>query len=133
MLEVGCGEGAVLQAFLDPPSHADSFPPSSLLEDSGRIESIPPAPEKDLRLARVVGLDIQRDLLDQVVQFTAPSVDDKERWNELTLELYEGSLDVHNDAFEGVHAIVATEVIEHLFPVSCAHSSCFPFHYDLVS
>ena len=127
MLEVGCGEGAVLQAFLDPPTHADSFPPSSLLDSSGRIESIPPAPEKDLRLTRVVGLDIQREVLDQVVQFTAPSVDDKERWNELTLELYEGSLDVHNDSFEGVHAIIATEVIEHLFPVSSARLLTSPF------
>ena len=117
------GEGAVLQVLLEPRSHADCFPPSSLLDSSGRIESIPPPDEKDLRLSRVIGLDIQREVLDQAVQFTSPVAGDKERWTDLTLELYEGSLDVHNDSFEGVHAIIATEVIEHLFPVSLLHHS----------
>ena len=124
MLEVGCGEGAVLQILLEPPSHADCFPPSSLVDNSGRIDSIPPAQEKELHLARVIGLDVQREVLDLAVRMATPSSEDMERWNELTLELYEGSLDVHNDAFEGVDAIIATEVIEHLFPVSLVDLSC---------
>lgn len=35
---------------------------------------------------------------------------ERERWEELTVEIYEGALEVFNEALEGVEAMVATEV-----------------------
>lgn len=44
--------------------------------------------------------------------FNAP----RERWEDLRVELWHGSLDIYNDALDNFEAFVLTEVIEHLSP-----------------
>ncbi|KAI5481302.1 small RNA 2-O-methyltransferase [Pseudohyphozyma bogoriensis] len=146
VVDFGCGAGNLLQVLSLPANHIDDFPslyppsvsssPSSESHlaslrhsklDKLRAVPRPPADEAELHLRRLVGVDIRRDLLDKATKVTAPPVRSKkedrwsverERWEELRVELVEGALETYNETLEGVEAMVATEVIEHLNPSS---------------
>jgi len=66
----------------------------------------------------VKGLDIRRDSLEFAGTVLAETDEGRERWgDDLSIELWHGSLDVFFEAFCGTEVIVASEVIEHLPPV----------------
>lgn len=121
----------------DRTTSADSVASSSLFSDPSSssssplveiLKALPPLrPEdKELHLSRIAGLDVSSQSLKEAIRFTAPSrasslADDDEesyttrdRWEDLKLEFWEGSLDVHNAALDDYEACIMTEVIEHL-------------------
>ncbi|KAM0789794.1 hypothetical protein ACM66B_006646 [Microbotryomycetes sp. NB124-2] len=90
-----------------------------------------PLTEQQLHLTRLVGVDLDKASLKQAVEVTAPppsssssssevgtlpSFKDKERWEELSVELYEGGVEVYSPALERIEAMIASEVIEHMTP-----------------
>jgi hypothetical protein len=90
-----------------------------------KFKQIPPLrpQDKELHLRRIAGLDVVPELLEMAIEATAPppprpSSDmfamDWDRWEDLRVELWQGSLDVYNDALDNFDSIIMTEVIEHL-------------------
>lgn len=98
-----------------------------------KYRALPPArkEDKELHLRRIAGLDIVQSHLQEAIRSTAPvlapvastSTDtdpfsshfkERERWEDLRLEFWHGSLDVYNDSLDNYEAFVLTEVIEHL-------------------
>lgn len=77
-----------------------------------------PAQDNELHLSRVAALDIDRRSIDQLARLLQSRADSNpsgsvtacERWEDLRLEVWEGSLEVYNGAFDGLDAIVASEV-----------------------
>ncbi|KAM0751492.1 hypothetical protein T439DRAFT_312777 [Meredithblackwellia eburnea MCA 4105] len=97
----------------------------------------PPSDENELHIRRLVALDINSDSLQDAIRITspiaAPSAESlgeipaappawgsttRERWENIRTEIWSGSLEVYNEAFDGLDAVVATEVIEHLTPTA---------------
>ncbi|KDE04710.1 hypothetical protein MVLG_04849 [Microbotryum lychnidis-dioicae p1A1 Lamole] len=140
VVDIGCGEGAVLQMLISPAYHLDSFPDlyapdpvshslssesrfsssrEAKLEQLRRVPRLNPE-EEELHLRRVIGVDILRSSLQQAARVTDPEAGGASphasRWEECRVELYEGGLESYNQVFEGVEAMIATEVIEHLPP-----------------
>lgn len=86
----------------------------------------PRVQDKELHLRRIAGLDISQDSLLEAIEVTAPppeepspfftyfSYSNRDRWEDLRVELWQGSLDVYNDALDNFEAFIMTEVIEHL-------------------
>lgn len=90
----------------------------------------PDVHERNLHVERLYGLDVRSDSLLLAAKATAPSPSssyssskqtdrpwcqsDLDRWRPLRLELWHGSLDRYNEAFDNAECIVASEVIEHL-------------------
>lgn len=84
--------------------------------------------DKELHLRRIAGLDITEDALLEAIEVTAPppeepspflsyfSYSNRDRWEDLRVELWQGSLDVYNDSLDNFEAVIMTEVIEHLYP-----------------
>ncbi|ORY56804.1 hypothetical protein BCR35DRAFT_284068 [Leucosporidium creatinivorum] len=84
--------------------------------------------ENELHLRKVIGVDIRADSLQQAAKVVEPpapterregeswSPRQQERWEGLSVQLYEGGLEVYNEALENVEAVIATEVLEHLTP-----------------
>lgn len=83
--------------------------------------------ENELHLRRVVGLDVRKEVLERAKEVVRPltkeeeqqeqegsngawGVKERERWEELRVELWEGGLEAYNETFEGIEAVVATEV-----------------------
>ncbi|KAK4696028.1 small RNA 2'-O-methyltransferase, partial [Phenoliferia sp. Uapishka_3] len=146
--DFGCGSGFLLELLSMPAHSLDDFPslyppspysttPSDTFPDQsprGRkldvLRSVPrpPAKQSELHLRRLVGVDVNRDSLDVAIRNAIPqqrkaageSSWERERWEELRIELWAGGLEVYNDALAGLDAIVATEVIEHLQPQALA-------------
>jgi hypothetical protein len=139
MTELGCGTGSLLAALCEPAAHLDDFPdflPPPPPDDSEltraelkavqlrRIER--PEPEmRELHLRRICALDSDRNALDQAVRETAPPPPPtpsssssyfapRERWEDLRIEIWQGSLDFYNESLDGTEVVVASEVIEHL-------------------
>lgn len=93
----------------------------------------PPATDNQLHLRRLIGVDIDRDVLENAVRVTAPmdtnptdggspkkwSVE-RERWEPMNSEIWQGGCEVYNNDIDGVEAITACEVIEHLTPAALA-------------
>lgn len=87
----------------------------------------PRVQDKELHLRRIAGLDITEDSLLEAIEATAPppeqpspfftyfSYSNRDRWEDLRVELWQGSLDVYNDALDNFEAFIMTEVIEHLY------------------
>jgi hypothetical protein len=87
----------------------------------------PRVQDKELHLRRIAGLDISQDSLLEAIEVTAPppeepspfftyfSYSNRDRWEDLRVELWQGSLDVYNDALDNFEAFIMTEVIEHLY------------------
>ncbi|SCV74762.1 BQ2448_7791 [Microbotryum intermedium] len=140
VVDIGCGAGAVLQMLISPAYHLDSFPDlyapdpvsHSLSSESrfsspreAKLEQLRKVPrlnpeEEELHLRRVIGVDVLRSSLQQAARVTDPDGEGASshasRWEECRVELYEGGLESYNQVFEGVEAMIATEVIEHLPP-----------------
>ena len=85
------------------------------------------AGDKELHLRRIAGLDVQDWALQEAIDATAPPPVEpspmasyysaaRERWEDLRVEIWQGSLDVYNEAFDNFEAMIMTEVIEHLHP-----------------
>ncbi|KAK9893735.1 hypothetical protein P389DRAFT_174580 [Cystobasidium minutum MCA 4210] len=84
--------------------------------------------DKELHLRRIAGLDLTEDVLLEAIEVTAPPPEEpspflsyftysnRDRWEDLRVELWQGSLDVYNDALDNFEAFIMTEVIEHLYP-----------------
>lgn len=94
--------------------------------------------DKELHLRRIAGLDISPEALQEAVYQTSPSPYEMEqqeaaaehsngggshffhaplerdRWEDLRIELWQGSLDIYNEAFDNFDSFILTEVIEHL-------------------
>ncbi|KAI8097281.1 uncharacterized protein BX664DRAFT_326012 [Halteromyces radiatus] len=104
ILDYGCGEGSVL-SFLIPPSAYD-----------------------DIHFTHLIGLDIDRNLLEQeTIAACQPWPSDYEYLREtpLTVDIYHGSVDQLDSRLIGTcDAIICSEVIEHLYP-SCL-DACLP-------
>lgn len=147
---MGCGAGTLLSILALPAYHKDDFPslyppapwesqpsspapfdsptrpPQTKQEKLAVLRSIPrlPPTENELHLRRLIGIDIDRnecELAAKVVKAPTESFgSSQQRWEDLFVEIYEGGVEVHNDALENVEAIVLTEVIEHLTPTALA-------------
>ncbi|KAI0042874.1 hypothetical protein FA95DRAFT_1458901, partial [Auriscalpium vulgare] len=114
VLDVGCGEGALLDCLSHPApwlAHTPATPAAPL----------PAAAKFEFAHVRTLhGLDISADDLEEAIEATRPP-DVKgwaqhTRWEALDARVWEGGLEVPNSAFDGVECIVAMEVIEHLPP-----------------
>lgn len=98
-----------------------------------KYRALPPArkEDKELHLRRIAGLDIVQSHLQEAIRSTTPvhapvaptstgtdpfssHFKERERWEDLRLEFWHGSLDVYNDSLDSYDAFVLTEVIEHL-------------------
>lgn len=84
------------------------------------------AEDKELHLRRIAGLDVQESVLKEAIESTAPQPVEpspfasyysaaRERWEDLRVEIWQGSLDVYNEAFDNFEGIIMTEVVEHLY------------------
>lgn len=137
--DLGCGSGALLQLLAVPANHSDDFPaslypPSPVSESpSGctietnrrlRLDKVRAVPrlnpnDSELHLRRLVGVDLRKESLENaihVVEPPAPRVEgegtgeESERWEEMRCEIWEGGLEVYNEALEQMEAMVVTEV-----------------------
>ncbi|KAG8712212.1 hypothetical protein FRC11_000720 [Ceratobasidium sp. 423] len=113
VLDIGCGEGELLNVLCKP---ASSIPSDNSLE-----------PGRDLDLTRVAALDIEPDAIQDAAQaaiqdrhphYLAPWGSGEDgwyiRWAELEVAVWLGRLQDPNPTFHGFDAIVSTEVIEHV-------------------
>lgn len=121
-MDIGCGQGELLSAlcqpapWLDPRSHwKNRF--NAQDADEGLISLfdnvlLNDSETPDLHPVRVAGLDISARALQSAAELASPSSDNPvyTRWEPLELNLWHGSLDSINSAFEGAECIVATEV-----------------------
>ncbi|KZS92462.1 hypothetical protein SISNIDRAFT_442254 [Sistotremastrum niveocremeum HHB9708] len=125
LLDIGCGEGALL-ACLSLPS---STLPYTLPPYLGPLQ-----PFDEIHLKRIAGLDLSADDLASAITETAPSSPPDEshthefslgpmRWEETEVNIYHGDFQDPNPSFiyspqnkTGYECIVSTEVIEHLEP-----------------
>ncbi|KAF5340920.1 hypothetical protein D9758_012173 [Tetrapyrgos nigripes] len=144
VLDVGCGEGQILSVLCQPAPWLTAPPPDILppksddfLAHSSPIHLFNDAtdPIPNLHPTRIAGLDIaDRDLrfaieaTKQPADVTSGPESDpwlraraSVRWEELSVQIWKGGLQVINEEFVGVECIVSTEVIEHLAP------NIFPF------
>ncbi|CAE6417661.1 unnamed protein product [Rhizoctonia solani] len=113
VLDIGCGEGALLNVLCKPTS---TIPNDNSLE-----------PGRDLDLTRVAALDIdpvdiqeaaQAATYDRKPHYLAPWGSGEDgwyiRWAQLHVAVWLGRLQDPNPTFHGFDAIVSTEVIEHV-------------------
>jgi len=108
VLDVGCGEGVLLQHLTHAPpwrAHTSSTPAPAIFEKADFIHT------RELH-----GLDILHNDLLYAADITAPSKHAYgwTRFEQLDVSIWEGGLQVPNPTFKGIECIIATEVIEHL-------------------
>jgi len=110
VLDVGCGDGALLTALCNPA-------PWIATPDQDSTERF-----KILRISHLHGLDISdHNLQNAVVSTSPPSESTGEyayysraiRWEPLQVHIWKGSLAFVNEPFIGIEAIVSTEVYVH--------------------
>ncbi|KAJ7592978.1 hypothetical protein C8J56DRAFT_929997 [Mycena floridula] len=126
ILDIGCGEGALLEAltnaapWLKPPPK-NILPPSDYPNEDNITNLHPTA---------IAGLDISVLDLQFAIQGTAPPPNLNsspgasvqrygsipKRWEEMEAKIWKGGLQTLNPEFVGVECIVSSEVIEHLPP-----------------
>ncbi|KAF9004043.1 hypothetical protein BDQ17DRAFT_1478483 [Cyathus striatus] len=144
VLDVGCGEGQLLTVLCQPapwllPPPESILPPSPIQPTSPSTPAVvsPTYNSADddipnLHPTLIHGLDISDIDLKFAVQGTAvPPLEDKSesegayrsyfirtapRWEEMTVKIWKGGLEVFNPEFVDIECIVAMEVIEHLPP-----------------
>ncbi|RIA86259.1 S-adenosyl-L-methionine-dependent methyltransferase [Glomus cerebriforme] len=92
VVDFGCGEGSLLSFLVQP------------------FEESP--------ITRLAGVDISHDSLEQAIENCRPWDHDREflRLTPLTIDIYQGSIDVADKRFLGFDALVCMEVIEHVDP-----------------
>ncbi|TDL25658.1 hypothetical protein BD410DRAFT_784698 [Rickenella mellea] len=126
VLDVGCGEGALLGCLCNP-ALALADPDSDVLRAPKSMPAVELELElDDLHIRQLTGLDVSLPDLECAAQITLPppppnlNGDDAygafPRWESLDVRLFHGGLEVYNDEFIGTECIVAMEVIEHLPP-----------------
>ncbi|GAA5876238.1 hypothetical protein JCM3774_002333 [Rhodotorula dairenensis] len=84
--------------------------------------------ENELHLSRIIGVDLDRNECDAAVRVVKATSDPEanppfaapDRWEEARVEVYEGGVEIFNEALHGVEAIILTEVVEHLSPAALA-------------
>jgi hypothetical protein len=129
--DLGCGSGALTSLLALPVYHLDDFPPplSSLAPISDPtpfqqakldvLSSLPSTPlqERELRLRRLVGVDLSGEACAAAGRSCGEGdaakdedVGNSTRWEELKVEVWEGGVEVRNERLEGIEAIVLTEV-----------------------
>ncbi|KAI0319194.1 hypothetical protein OF83DRAFT_1111637 [Amylostereum chailletii] len=115
MLDVGCGEGALLQPLCNPSPwlldpHTPSGDPLPALLNHWDFA----------HMKHLHGLDVCLPDLDAAIKTIAPRSPvhplNQPRWENLECKMWYGGLQTPNAAFEGIDCIVATEVVEHLPP-----------------
>ncbi|KAA1467601.1 hypothetical protein DENSPDRAFT_754402, partial [Dentipellis sp. KUC8613] len=110
VFDVGCGEGQLLECLVRP---APWLPPRT--EDTLGSDTF-----VYLHLRTVHGADISTEDLATSVELTTPAPPNPDplfrelRWEDLTVQIWKGGLEVPNTALEGIECIAAMEVIEHL-------------------
>ncbi|KAI0029353.1 hypothetical protein K488DRAFT_9486, partial [Vararia minispora EC-137] len=103
VLDVGCGEGALLTVLARPAP----WLPDAL-----------PARWTYLHTHTLHGLDIDSAVLDRAAAALSDDIGahDTPRWTQADARLWHGGLETINEAFVEMECIVASEVIEHLPP-----------------
>jgi small RNA 2'-O-methyltransferase len=106
LLDVGCGEGILLQ-------HLTHSPPWRAYSSSTPAPPVTQKPDY-IHMRQLHGLDIIHDDLLYASNVTAPPKPGYgygwTRFESLDVSIWEGGLQVPNAAFEGIECIVATEV-----------------------
>lgn len=129
VLDVGCGEGQLLQALCRPAPWL-SPPPNHLLQSSSSssdpTEQSPECPDRipNLHVTSLHGLDISSTDLAFAIENTSPNEEVQGgymsniplRWENLEVKIWKGGLESINEEFIDVECIVSTEVVEHLPP-----------------
>jgi hypothetical protein len=113
VLDIGCGEGSLLQALCNPASGIPNDAQDKHLT----------SPIRDLSLTRVAALDVDPSVMedaahaatyDRQPHYLAPWGSGEDgwyiRWAPLEVALWLGRLEVLNPSFYGFDAIVSTEV-----------------------
>lgn len=113
VLDIGCGEGSLLNALCNPATSVPNEPPDKYLT----------TPIRDLSLTRVAALDIDPSVIqdaahaatfDREPHYLAPWGSGEDgwyvRWAPLEVAVWLGRLEVTNSSFYGFDAIVSTEV-----------------------
>ena len=103
-LDVGCGEGILLQHLTHTPpwrAYSSSTPAPAVFEKPDLIH-----------LRELHGLDVVQDDLLYAIGITKPPKNayDWTRFEDLHVSIWEGGLQQPNTAFKGIECIVATEV-----------------------
>ncbi|CAG8752049.1 25718_t:CDS:2 [Gigaspora margarita] len=93
VFDFGCGEGSLLSFLVQP------------------WEKSPP-------ITRLAGVDICYETLKYTVENCRPRKEDFDnlRLTPLTIDIYQGSIDVADERLLGFEALVCSEVIEHVYP-----------------
>ncbi|RIB16067.1 hypothetical protein C2G38_2247260 [Gigaspora rosea] len=93
VFDFGCGEGSLLSFLVQP------------------WEKPPP-------ITRLAGVDICYETLKYTVENCRPRKEDFDnlRLTPLTIDIYQGSIDVADERLLGFEALVCSEVIEHVYP-----------------
>ncbi|EXX74783.1 hypothetical protein RirG_047940 [Rhizophagus irregularis DAOM 197198w] len=92
VVDFGCGEGSLLSFLIQP------------------FEESP--------ITRLAGVDINREIAEKAVENCRPWDHDVEflRLTPLTVDIYQGSIDIADKRFLGFDALVCMEVVEHVDP-----------------
>ncbi|CAG8733498.1 1454_t:CDS:2, partial [Acaulospora morrowiae] len=92
VFDYGCGEGLLLSFLIQP--------------------------YEDYPITRLAGVDISQEIMEIAAKRCQPRDHEKEylRLSPLTVDLYQGSIDVADERLFGFEAIVCMEVIEHVYP-----------------
>lgn len=127
LLAVPANHSDDFPASVYPPSPVSESPSGSTIETNRRlrldkVRAVPRLDPNDLELhlRRLVGVDVRKDSLENAIRVIAPppvsAVDGEttgegiERWEEMRCEIWEGGLEVYNEALEQMEAMVVTEV-----------------------
>ncbi|KAL7423523.1 hypothetical protein Q5752_001103 [Cryptotrichosporon argae] len=116
VLDIGCGEGALLEILVQPPAtiaEPPILPTPSTAPPPPSFET--PLATPDLFISRLAGLDASPSVIPRASQVLAPPTHGP-RWEPLHAELWLGAIERYNSRFEGYECITSLEVIEHLQP-----------------
>jgi hypothetical protein len=114
------------EPYTSSPSSPSVSSPSAIAR-SAKLQVLRSIPRRDptqneLHLRKVIGVDIRTESLQQAAKVVEPpapierregeswSPRQQERWEGMSVQLFEGGLEVYNEALENLEAVIATEV-----------------------